>query len=72
MKKNQQMYQPIFERMEEKFLEETTIEPGKRYPIMSRNRNPKMPGRRFAYLGEDWHVYIGRIGKPLKVAMMKG
>lgn len=42
-----------------------TIKPGDRMPLMALNPERFAKGRRFAYIGTDHCIHIGRYGKPL-------
>lgn len=48
---------------------ENYLRPGRKYPLLARNPVRVKQGRRFAYVGVDGDIHIGRKGKPLKVAM---
>ena len=47
-----------------------TIKPGERIPLMALNPNRYAKGRRFAYIGIDHGIHIGRFGKPYNPARL--
>jgi hypothetical protein len=46
------------------------LRPGRRYPLLAHNPNRVQQGRRFAYIGTDGKIHVGRKGGKVKVPMM--
>lgn len=72
MKKNQQQYELKFKLAEQEFLKNLKIgkdiKTGEKISIMARQTTKEGKfGKRFAYIGEDNNIHVGRKGKPLKV-----
>lgn len=64
----------LFVKMQEEILAEADrcanyLRPGKKYPLMARNPKRVKAGRRFAYVGIDDEIHIGRRGSVLRVPM---
>ena len=63
-----------FLELEEKLLASLEIgkdiKPGQKYPLLAHNPERVGKGRRFAYVGVDHEIHVGRKGKPMKVKML--
>ena len=63
-----------FEETESIFLDSLeigeNIKPGQKIPLIAKNSERVTKGRRFAYIGIDNQIHVGRIGKSLKVNML--
>ncbi len=73
-KKNKQLTDHQIERLNELNRLNSYLRPGIKYPVLPRNSASVERGRkgkRFVYLGNDGDFHFGRLGKSLKVPMMK-